>query len=204
MSKKLPEYVTMKEFVKILDVITNSDDNHSIRDRLMVEVMFWAGLRVSEITKLDEENVRTDLEPPRIEIKNSKGGKNRDVPLNSEVLSRLRLYIKQTRQDKAKYMRDNPVFLSATGRRLTTRRVQQIVQKYAELSGIGKHIHPHTFRHGFASYMIEKNVDLRSIQELLGHNDIQTTQIYLNHLRSFDERHKAYLKIFNGDNDRQM
>lgn len=189
------DYLTLAELKRLLEVVDNRESKFSFRNRLIIEIMFWGGLRVSEVTKLDVDNVRTDLEPIRIELRNTKGGKNRDVPLSSEVVSRLRLYISQTRGLRKSYSRENPVFISLQGKRLTTRRIEQLVKDYGLKSGIEKHIHPHVFRHSFAVYCDKKGVDLMTIQQLLGHRHINTTQIYLNHLKSFDEKHKAYQKL---------
>lgn len=164
---------------------------HAFRNRVMVEVMFWCGLRVSELVNIQVANV--NWESASLTLLNTKGGKTRIVPVKRELLTHLRLYL-DTRQ-KAKYSRNDSIFLNMYGEQLTTRRVQQIIKRYAEKSGIQKKITPHTFRHSFATHCSKCGVDTKTLQQMLGHGWVSTTEIYLNHMLSFEELQKAYEKV---------
>jgi len=185
----------MEELQVFLAAVDNNGGNMAFRDRLIVETMFWGAMRVSEATKLDVSHIRYDLKPPRVEIKQAKGKKDRVIPMNPEVLSRIKVYINQTRERRKKYYRENPVFLSREGKRLTTRRIEQMVADYATHSGIRKRITPHTFRHSFAVYWVTKGGDRKSLQQFLGHEWFQTTEVYLNHTLSFDVMEEAYANL---------
>ena len=193
MTRKLPSYLTEEEVNQILGSVDRENGKFAFRNRLMIEVMFWGGLRVSENANLDVGDIEFDR--GCLNLRNTKGGKSRTVPLKRELLSRLKQYINSTRAGKAKYLRDDPVFLSASGKRLTTRRIEQVVKKHADLLDIGKRITPHTFRHSFAVNCAKHDIPGKYIQDMLGHEDFGTTEIYLKHHLSLDEMRKQYEKL---------
>ncbi|MDO4870631.1 MAG: tyrosine-type recombinase/integrase [Candidatus Saccharibacteria bacterium] len=148
------------------------------RDRAIISLLFSGGLRVSEIVKLDRSHI--NLERMEFMIR-GKGSKDRPIFISQEAADAVRCYL-DARQDNLK-----PLFLNHSRmtqndlnnfRRLTARSIQRLVTKYARLAGITKHVSPHTMRHSFATDLLMNGADLRSVQEMLGHSDISTTQIY--------------------------
>lgn len=170
--KKLPHFLTAQEMEAILKM-PNLKDTTGIRDAALLECLYATGMRVSEITDLRIENVYLDN---RFIKCRGKGDKERLVPLGSVAVSACLTYLQRVRSKlKAE---TNHFFLGRNGTGLTRQYVWQIIKKYARLAGIAKEITPHTFRHSFATHMLERGADLRVVQELLGHSDIATTQIY--------------------------
>jgi len=158
--KKLPEVLT-KEEVKTL--ISNADTTKS---RLMLSLLYSSGLRVSELVKLKPQDVR--FEENIGWVRGGKGGKDRMFLLSQKLAEELNDYIKK-RDSSYIFSKDKP---------LTTRNVQKIVKRAREKSGIQKKITPHTMRHSFATHLLEQGVDIRKIQILLGHANLNTTQLY--------------------------
>lgn len=189
--KKIPDYLTKEELEKILEQVDQANGKHAFRNRVMIEIMFWCGLRVSELVNIQVSNINWGN--ASLTLLNTKGGKSRVVPIKRELLTHLKLYL-DTRT-KAKYSRDDSVFLNMYGGKLTTRRVQQIIKRYADKSNINKKITPHTFRHSFATHCSKCGVDTKTLQQMLGHEWVSTTEIYLNHMLSFEEIQKAYEKV---------
>ncbi|MCX6808346.1 MAG: tyrosine-type recombinase/integrase, partial [Candidatus Berkelbacteria bacterium] len=150
-----------------------------LRDRTIMEVLFSTGLRVSELTRLDAPDI--NFERGEISIM-GKGKKIRVVFLSEEALYWLDQYIKnrgfQTPDNLAGKIIDDPLFRNLKGQRLTPRSVERIVKKYAGIAGVTKQVSPHTFRHSFATDLLMAGADIRSVQSLLGHSSITTTQIY--------------------------
>lgn len=173
--KKLPEVLNISEVEKLLTSIPAS--SIGLRDKAMFEVIYGAGLRVSELINLKVSDLY--LKESLIKVY-GKGSKERMVPLNLNACICLVEYFNEVRSlliskpgcDK-KY-----VFLNKNGKRISRQAFNQMVDKYAIKAGITKKVHPHTFRHSFATHMLENGADLRIIQSLLGHSDISTTQIY--------------------------
>ena len=145
-----------------------------VRDRALLETMYSCGLRVSEATGLDV--VDMDLREGTVRVL-GKGGKQRVVPVGAQAVNALQRWL-SARAQLVGASQEQAVFLSARGRRLTTRAVQQRFAQLANRTGDGQHVHPHMLRHSFASHLLESSGDLRAVQELLGHADIATTQIY--------------------------
>ena len=170
MWERLPAYLTVEEVERLL----NSPDTSTelgLRDRAILELMYASGLRVSEICKLKIEDV--DFNQGLIFVKQSKGKKDRIVPVHTTALKWIDLYLK-SRKHKSSYM-----FLNNRGKPLTRQRVWQIVKDYAAKAGIDpRKVHPHVLRHSFATHILMYGADLRTVQELLGHASIKTTQIY--------------------------
>ena len=170
--KKLPHFLTAQEMDSLLK-IPDTKKPGGIRDLALLECLYATGMRVSEITELPVEHVYLDNKFIKCR---GKGDKERLVPLGSVAVSACQTYLTRVRS-KLK-TRTNHFFLGRSGGGLTRQFVWQMIKKYARLAGITKEITPHTFRHSFATHLLERGADLRVVQELLGHADISTTQIY--------------------------
>lgn len=170
----LPEYLSTEE----VDALENSIDltsNEGHRNRAIIEVFFSCGLRVSELTNLK----LSDLFLPQGFIRvNGKGGKQRLVPISERAIHELELWFDDRRQMNIKPGEEDYVFLNRRGHHLTRTMILIMVKRQAEAAGIRKTISPHTLRHSFATALLKGGADLRIIQELLGHADLGTTEIY--------------------------
>ena len=170
----LPEYLSTEE----VDALENSIDltsNEGHRNRAIIEVFFSCGLRVSELTNLK----LSDLCLPQGFIRvNGKGGKQRLVPISERAIHELELWFDDRRQMDIKPGEEDYVFLNRRGHHLTRTMILIMVKRQAEAAGIKKTISPHTLRHSFATALLKGGADLRIIQELLGHADLGTTEIY--------------------------
>jgi site-specific recombinase XerD len=164
-----------------------------LRDRALIELLFSSGLRVSELVNLNREDV--NLKRREFMVR-GKGGKDRPVFVSVQAADWLALYI-QKRQDNTRplfirYSGNKQINLSGNYYRLTARSVQRLVARYALLAGITKHVSPHTLRHSFATDLLMNGADLRSVQAMLGHSNISTTQIYTHvtdpHLKAIHEK----------------
>jgi len=173
----LPDFLSARETESLLNAFPASGkDALSFRNRTMLETMYACGLRVSETADLKLRSVNFDDEIMRVL---GKGSKERIVPIGRTALGLLRKYIEKVRPELAKAgPEEQSLFLSHNGHRLDRERIWAIVKEAAKVAGISKNIHPHTLRHSFASHLLENGADLRIIQEMLGHADIATTQIY--------------------------
>lgn len=180
--KKLPHFLNQSEMELILKQ-PNTRNARGLRDRTILEILYAAGARVSEVTGLLKENVF--LDEGFIKCK-GKGSKERLVPLGKTAIQFTRAYLLLREElyvkpgGKAFIVKtDSPnLFLNPHGKPISRQFVWQIVKRYARQAGIVKEITPHTFRHSFATHLLENGADLRVVQELLGHSDISTTQIY--------------------------
>lgn len=172
---KLPRVLSEDEVVRLLDQpdITTAE---GFRDRTMLEVLYATGMRVSELINLTLE--RVDLNMKYI-IAFGKGSKERIVPLGSVAAEFLQQYLEKVRPKLTHEDRNtNIVFLAFGGHELTRQRFWQIIRAYGRKANINKALTPHILRHSFATHLLDNGADLRSVQELLGHSDISTTQIY--------------------------
>lgn len=172
---KLPRVLSEDEVVRLLDQpdITTAE---GFRDRTMLEVLYATGMRVSELINLTLE--RVDLNMKYI-IAFGKGSKERIVPLGSVAAEFLQQYLEKVRPKLTHAGRNtNIVFLAFGGHELTRQRFWQIIRAYGRKANINKALTPHILRHSFATHLLDNGADLRSVQELLGHSDISTTQIY--------------------------
>ena len=172
---KLPRVLSEDEVVRLLNQpdITTSE---GFRDRTMLEVLYATGMRVSELINLTLE--RVDLNMKYI-IAFGKGSKERIVPLGSVAAEFLQQYLEKVRPKLTHADRNtNIVFLAFGGHELTRQRFWQIIRAYGRKANINKALTPHILRHSFATHLLDNGADLRSVQELLGHSDISTTQIY--------------------------
>ena len=176
LSRKLPEVLSIEEVQKILLAIDLSLPNGT-RNRAMIEVLYACGLRVSEMCELRMSHVSFDERYVKVIGKNDK---ERIVPIGEEALKYIKLYIETERKQlkKIKKGAENTVFLSSRGAIVNRIAVFLIIKELAKLAGITKNISPHTFRHSFATHLVEGGADLRAVQDMLGHESITTTEMY--------------------------
>jgi len=174
-SKKLPKVLSVQEVNEIINSV-NLESSMGYRDMAILETLYSAGLRVSELCALEMNNILFDSSMLRIL---GKGNKERYVPLGSKAIKLIDDYCNYVRSKLVvKKHSDGNVFLSKNGKQLTRMTIFNIMKKWTLISGINKDISPHTFRHSFATHLLEGGADLRAVQEMLGHSDISTTQIY--------------------------
>ena len=184
LGRKLPDTLDVNEINNLLDAIDHSKPEGA-RNRAILEVLYSSGLRVSELINLRKTNLF--LEAGFIRVI-GKGNKERLVPIGSEAIKYLNIYLEQSRVHiEIKPGEEDMVFLNRRGKRLTRVMIFTIIKNLAAAAGLNKKISPHTFRHSFATHLIEGGADLRAVQEMLGHESITTTEIYT-HLD------KTYLK----------
>lgn len=175
LDKKLPTVLSVDETMRLLNIL-NDDTPYNARNRAMIEVMYGTGLRVSELVnlKLSELHLTSKMISTT-----GKGSKERIIPINDYASKILRDYIIKFRPELLKRGKDqNYVFLNNVGDPLSRQSFFLILKRLAKEAGIDKEISPHTLRHSFATHLLEAGTDLRFIQEMLGHEDISTTQIY--------------------------
>lgn len=163
--KRSPDFLTKREVESILMA---SERNQ--RDNLILSLLYYCGLRVSELCNLKVADV--SFSPAFVRIEMGKGRKDRIVPLNKNVADKLKAYIEVSKKDAGEY-------LFGGAKRLHPSTVFRIVRKYATLCNIKKRVHPHTLRHSFATHLLQKKVNVRVVQELLGHANLSTTSTYL-------------------------
>ena len=174
-AQKLPVYLTTAEMKDLLEKMPVGTELE-LRNRAMLELLYAAGLRVSELVNLEQQNIYFQEGFIRVL---GKGGKERLVPLGSTAAYYIDLYKQQVRNHQEAKRDDSDVlFLNRRGGRLTRNMVFIIVKEVVELMGLDKNVSPHTFRHSFATHLIEGGADLRSVQQMLGHASITTTEIY--------------------------
>ncbi len=173
--KRLPKFLEEEDIRKLLE----TPDTTSLlgcRDRAMLETMYSTGIRVSELVDLNIADVDFVGEALRIR---GKGKKQRITPISPTALAWIKRYMELRRQDpKAAASNQEAVFVNKHGQRLSTRSVRRKLDKYLAIAGLDPTISPHTLRHSFATHMLSRGADLRSVQELLGHQSLSTTQIY--------------------------
>lgn len=174
-SRNLPHFLSAEEIEQLLSA-PPGDEPAGLRDRAILETMYSAGLRVSELVGLCDG----DLDLPRGYTRvRGKGKKERIAPLGTHAVRSLRTWLDQRQvslREKDGYER--PVFVNRFGRRLTTRSVARMLEKYLRETGLDSRTTPHTLRHSFATHLLDRGADIRSVQELLGHKSLVTTQIY--------------------------
>jgi integrase/recombinase XerD len=173
--KRLPNYLTMAEVERLL-AAPNGRRAQGVRDRAVLELMYATGLRASEVTTLKLSSLDFQDEVVRIL---GKGSKERIVPMGKKARESVRHYIAKARPEWVKEESGSgALFVNKQGRAVSRQTVWAILKKYAKASGLGKKVYPHILRHSFATHLLENGADLRVVQELLGHSDIVTTQIY--------------------------
>ncbi|MCX5777397.1 MAG: tyrosine recombinase XerC [Candidatus Firestonebacteria bacterium] len=166
--KKLPRFLEALEMGRFLDSITG-DKEEDDRDRAILELLYSTGIRVSELTGLNKESV--DLTNGLVRVF-GKGSKERIVPIGDRAKEALKTYLAK------KSVETKELFINRKKKRLDTRTIRHILDKWSKSSKLGKHISPHSIRHSFATHLLDAGADLRSVQELLGHANLSTTQIY--------------------------
>lgn len=176
LARKIPEVLSYEEIQAMLHSIDLSTP-HGTRNRAMLETLYASGLRVSELTDLRLSNLFLDIGFIKVI---GKGDKERIVPIGEEATKHIKLYIEGVRRSQRNIHPEdaNVLFLNRRGRQLTRVMVFMIVKECAQLAGIQKSVSPHTFRHSFATHLIEGGADLKAVQDMLGHESILTTEIY--------------------------
>jgi integrase/recombinase XerD len=170
----LPETLNEMQVEQLLESV-NCNVPLGLRDRAMLELLYASGLRISELAEAKLENLNLDEGVVRV---TGKGNKTRLVPVGRKACAAIATYLEEERPRLVKRRTGSEVFLSTRGGRLTTVRIWQIVKAVARRSGLEANIYPHLLRHSFATHLLGNGADLRIIQEMLGHADISTTQVY--------------------------
>lgn len=194
--RKQVTFLHYDEIESLLDQIDTTNET-GLRDRAIIELLFSGGLRVSELVKLNRDSINLER---REFIVRGKGSKDRPIFISEAAAERVQDYLAARTDSLAPLFLNNSRNLQAVDtsgnfRRLTPRSVERIVQKYAKMAGITKHVSPHTLRHSFATDLLMNGADLRSVQTMLGHADISTTQIYTHvtdqHLKEVHEKYHS-------------
>lgn len=189
LKRSLPTYLTEEEIDSLLEI--NIETPFDARNKAILELMYATGLRINEVITLEFKNI--DFEECIVRVM-GKGSKERIVPINDIALDSIKNYIDNYRPLMIKKRINNYIFLNNHGDKMTRQGIFKMLKKEAEIKNINKVISPHTLRHTFATHLLENGADLRIIQELLGHEDISTTQIYT-HLTN-EALKKDYLEYF--------
>ncbi|WP_413668059.1 site-specific tyrosine recombinase XerD [Mucilaginibacter sp. Mucisp86] len=173
--RKLPDTLSYEEINKIIAALDLSKPE-GMRNKAILETLYGSGLRVSELTELKLSNLYLDIEFIKV---TGKGNKERLVPIGSEAIKAMKLWIENVRvHNPIKKGEEDYVFLNRRGTRLSRQIIFLTIKGLAETIGLKKKISPHTFRHSFATHLVEGGADLRAVQEMLGHESITTTEIY--------------------------
>jgi site-specific recombinase XerD len=168
LDKHLPQFLTEEEVSRLIESSLPRDEM-GLRDRAILETFYSTGMRISELVSLSQEDL--DFIGGVVKLK-GKGKKERIAPIGDKAISSLRDYLEKRKKQTS------AVFLNKRGVRITDRGVRNIVGKYLKVSGMKKGVSPHTLRHSFATHLLNRGADLRTVQELLGHANLSTTQIY--------------------------
>lgn len=191
--RKQVTFLHFEEVERMLDAVPDDDAPQHLRDKAILELLFSSGLRVSELCNLDRDHV--NLKRREFMVR-GKGQKDRPVFVSNAAARAIEAYL-AVRTDTLpalflNYSRNNIANTSGDYRRLLPRSIQRVVAKYAKLAGITKHVSPHTMRHSFATDLLMNGADIRSVQSMLGHSNISTTQVYTHvtdaHLKEVYER----------------
>ncbi len=168
-ARRLPKTLDVDQVCGMLDAAP--DSVLEIRDLAMFEVFYSTGLRLFELAALDLGDI--DLSAKEVRVRAGKGGKQRMAPLGGKAVQALKNWLQHRRS-----VATQAVFLSRQGKRLSQRSIQLRMDKWCQKQGVSEHVHPHMLRHSFAGHLLESSQDIRAVQELLGHSNISTTQIY--------------------------
>jgi len=187
LEKRLPSFLSSDEVVRLIET-PDTTTPQGQRDRAMLELLYASGLRVSEIVGLDLGNVNIEAHEVRVW---GKGSKERMVLIGQPAATALERYINEGRRELQGNSSANALFINRYGRRLSERFLQKAISRYAIGAGLGKRVFPHMVRHSFATHLLDGGADLRVVQELLGHANLATTQIYTHVTQS--QARKVYL-----------
>lgn len=172
--KRVPEVLTVSEIEAMINASKGRSDQQ-IRDHAILELFYASGMRVSELVELRIENINLEIGYVRCI---GKGSKERIIPIGKRAKEAVKKYIELVRKRLAKGQFISVLFLSRLGKKISRQSIWKGIKRYARKANIKKEIKPHTLRHSFATHLLEHGADLRSVQEMLGHADISTTQIY--------------------------
>jgi len=173
--KKIPEIMTMNEVVTLLEQPVGNNPKE-IRDKAMLELLYATGIRVTELISLKMEDLNLQMNY----IICNDGNKERMIPFGAKARMALMRYLEGVRDDMLEDSGSNILFVNCSGKAMSRQGFWKLIKFYAKKAGITEDITPHTLRHSFAAHLVENGADLRSVQEMLGHSDISTTQIYAN------------------------
>jgi integrase/recombinase XerC len=187
LDKRLPDFLTPVETVRLLEA-SDLATPQGLRDRALMELLYASGLRVSELVSLDLGQINLNTGEIRVW---GKGAKERVVLMGKPAALALNAYLSQGRPQLLGKKKNNALLINRDGGRLTGRSIQRTLTKYARLAGIKKRVHPHMLRHTFATHLLDGGADLRVVQELLGHANLVSTQIYTHVTKS--QAKKVYL-----------
>ena len=171
--KKMPQILTGSEVERLLEQPSVAD-NKGMRDKAMLELLYATGIRVSELISLD----LSDVNIPMSFIRCRGGKKERIIPMGATAKEALTLYLKEARPYMIREENEEALFVNMSGQRLSRQGFWKLIKHYRNEAGIQAEITPHTLRHSFAAHLLENGADLRSIQEMMGHADISSTQLY--------------------------
>lgn len=172
--KKLPDVLDVEEVIQLLET-PDLTINNGYRDRTILELLYATGMRVTELIQIEIEDVNLIMGFVKVF---GKGNKERIIPLGDTVIEYLDTYINTVRPQLLKKTVTNVLFLNLHGRPLTRQGIWKLIKQYGLRANITKTLTPHTLRHSFATHLLENGADLRAVQEMLGHSDISTTQLY--------------------------
>jgi len=172
--KKIPDTLTLNE-VESLIAQPDIRDSQGIRDKAILETLYATGMRVSEAVNLRRDNVNLEIGFLRCI---GKGNKERVIPLGKKAIASIKRYLEVSRPEILKKKSSEYLFVSRIGRKISRQSFWKLIKRYARQARIKKPIRPHILRHSFATHLLERGADLRSVQEMLGHSNISTTQIY--------------------------
>ncbi len=192
--KKLPDFLFLEEVLKLIDSLP-VDTPIGIRDKAIFELLYGTGIRVTELSNLNKNDINMDDDTIKIL---GKGSKERILPLSQPVKNALQNYLiirdRIPRKRCYNSLSKSALFISCFGKRLTARSIRMIIYKKMQLACLNKKICPHVFRHTFATHLLNGGADLRSVQELLGHESLSTTQIYTHITKNkLIEKYKQYI-----------
>ena len=171
-TRKLPKTLDVDQIKSLLEAGTNS--TIEIRDLAMFELFYSSGIRLSELAQLNLTDI--DLTDKSLMVRSGKGGKSRMLPIGSKAVAAINTWLEH--RIKSITSTETALFISTRGTRLGQRSIELRLKQWCKKKGIAEHIHPHMLRHSFATHLLESSQDLRAVQELLGHSNISTTQIY--------------------------
>lgn len=194
--RKQVTFLTRDEIIRLVDTVAHDGSLPALRDHAIIELLFSSGLRVSELVNLNRDHINTKRREFTVR---GKGQKDRPIFISPRAAEAIEEYLaKRTDSLPAlflNYSRNNATETSGNFRRLSSRSIQRLISKYAKLAGITKHVTPHTMRHSYATDLLMNGADIRSVQTMLGHSDISTTQVYTHvtdqHLREVYEKYHS-------------